>query len=46
MSVNSLVLWTIAGVFALSAAMMLVPPDPPVASLDSVLGPEVSTETL
>ena len=46
MSVNSFIVWTIAGFFGLSAAMMLVPPDPPVASLDAVLGPEVSTETL
>ena len=46
MSVKTLILWTIAGFCGLSAAMMLVPPDPPVASLETVLGPEVSTETL
>lgn len=46
MSVNALILWTVAGFFGLSAAMMLVPPEPPVASLESGLGPEVSTEAL
>lgn len=46
MSANSLIFWMIAGFMGLSAAMMLVPREAPVASLEAVLGPEVTTEAL
>ena len=46
MSAKSLILWTIAGFMGLCAAMMLVPLDPPVTSLEAGLGPEVTTEAL
>ena len=46
MSARSLIFWAIAGFMALSAAMILVPREVPVASLEAGLGPEVTTTSL
>lgn len=46
MSARSLIFWAIAGFMALTAAMMLVPREVPVASLETGLGPEVTTSSL
>lgn len=46
MSAKSLIIWTAAAFFGLSAAMMLAPREAPIASLADGLGPKVATETL
>lgn len=46
MSAKSLIIWSLAAVFGLSALTMLSPKAAPVASLETGLGPEVSTEAL
>ncbi len=46
MSAKTILLWAVAGFLGLSAAMMLVPLERPVSSLERGLGPVVDTNPL
>jgi len=46
MSAQSIVLWCLAVFFAFSGAMMLVPRDATVSTLEQVMGPVVETDPL